>query len=719
VNKVSNIFYKILIGFISLSGTLSAQESLRPLKIETPPVIDGVLDEDFWMNAPMVSGFKTFTPDFGKEMGHGTEVRMAYDIDNIYFGIKAFDDPDKIKTSIAARDRIRDDDWICINLDSFDDQQSLYGFYVNPNGIQMDSKFAAGRDDYGIDMVWYSAGEINDEGYFIEIKIPFKSIRYQNGDVVNMGVVFERKISRLSIQGTYPALDPDMGFNFMMQTKQIQYAGIRKFKLLEILPAVTYANRSTHQEGELKNDINRADVGLTAKYGITSDLILDATINPDFSQVESDVGQVDINQRFAIFYPERRPFFLEGNEYFNFAETGGRDAIRSVVNTRTIVNPLLAGKLTGKLGPKNTIATIFALDEIPGEDINNGEKHAKVGVLRYKRTLTNDSYIGGVYTSRELNSYFNRVVGADAQIRLTKSSTIEAHYLHSWTKDSSSAPVLDDHSVKIGYMRRTRNNTIGISIADVDDFRSDVGFVTRTQTTRYNTFVSPKFYFEHNVFTRFEPAVSVTYLLDKPSSLYENSYWFNMRLYMIRNSNLSFNYNNKNEIYLAQKFDRDNIRVSMQSQITKRIQFELSYRYGGKVFYSDTPFQGDGEDVSVKLILQVNDNFNSEWRYTYSNFKDRETKVKEYDYSIIRSKNTYQVNKYLFFRLIVQYNAFKEELNTDALASFTYIPGTVVHIGYGSVYNNTKWESNQYIQGDHLIETVRGFFFKASYLFRK
>lgn len=706
--------------FFAVAPLALAQDILRPTKVDTPPTIDGVLDEPMWQEIPYVTGFKTFVPDFEKDMGHETHVFMAYDEDNLYFAFKAFDDPGLIKTSVAARDRIRDDDWICINLDSFNDQQSLYGFYVNPNGIQMDSKFAAGRDDLGIDMVWYSAGQINDEGYFIEVQIPFKSIRYRNGDIVSMGVVFERKISRLSIQGTYPALDPSMGFNFVMQTKQMDYEGIRKFTLLEVLPAVTYANRSTHQEGEMKNDVNRADFGVTAKYGITSDLILDATINPDFSQVESDVGQVDINQRFPIFFPERRPFFLEGNEYFNFAQTGGRDAVRSVVNTRSIVNPLLATKLTGRIGQKNQIASIFAMDEIPRDEVASGtEKNAKVGVLRYKRSFTNDSYIGAVYTGRDLNGYFNRVGGIDAQIRLDKASTIEGNYLHSWSKDSIGLPVQDAHSMKFGYNRRTRDMSIGASFADLNDFRSDVGFVTRTEARRYNLWLSPKFYFDHDTFKRFEPAASITYLLDKPSGLYEHSYWFNFQLAMIRNSRLSFNYNVKTEVYRAEIFDRDNIRASVESQINKRVFFDVSYRYGGKIFYSDTPFQGDGEDISAQLNLQVNDNFNSEWRYTYSNFKERETKRKEYDYSIIRSRNTYQVNKYLFFRLIVQYNAFREELNTDFLASFTYIPGTVVHLGYGTVYNNTRWEVDEYVPGDRLIETARGVFFKASYLFRK
>ena len=720
MNQLGTRIFILLFTLILVSKFARAQEALKPVKTDSPLIIDGVLDEEIWQNTPMITGFKTFKPDYEMDMGFRTEVFMANDEDNLYFAFIAYDEPNKIKTSVAARDKIRDDDWIVVYLDTFNDKQTLYSFYVNPSGIQMDGKLAGGRDDIGIDMVWYSAGNITDEGYVIEIKIPFKSIRYRNDDPVVMGVIYGRKISRFSMEGTYPPLDPAKGANLLIQMQQIQYGGVKKFTLLEILPGVTYTNRAIHQDGELKTDINKAELSLTAKYGITSDLILDATINPDFSQVESDAGQIDINQRFDIFYPEKRPFFLEGNETFNFAETGQRDAIRSVVNTRTIVNPLTAAKLTGKVGARNTIASIFALDEVPPDEVGDGAKNAQVGVFRYKRSFKDDSYLGAVYTSRQLNGHFNRVAGLDGQIRLSKSSTLEAHYLRSYDRDSTEADVTRDYSAKVGYSRRTRKMTYGASIANISDFKSDVGFITRTETRRANVFVSPKIYFEKKLLKRIDPIFSATYLYDKPSALYEHSYWTNLRFTLIRNSSLSLSYNVKNEIFLDQKFNRNNFRSSFSSQITKRVFFNVSYGQGNKILYSsDDPYQGYGSDASASLNLQVSDNFNSEWRYTYSDFFRTSTEEKDYDFSIIRSKNTYQVNKYLFFRLIVEYNSFSEELASDFLASFTYIPGTVVHIGFGSLYKNTRWENQEYVPSNNLMHIQRGFFFKASYLFRK
>jgi len=161
---------------------LGAAETLVPLRAATPPVIDGRLDDTIWRQAPSVTGFKTWTPDFGVDMPDQTVVFMAYDAENLYFAFRSYDSvPGRIRASVAARDAIVSDDWVCINLDSFGDQQSLYALYVNPLGIQADSRFAAGREDFGFDAVWYSAGQVDDEGYTIEVRIPFKSLRYGRG----------------------------------------------------------------------------------------------------------------------------------------------------------------------------------------------------------------------------------------------------------------------------------------------------------------------------------------------------------------------------------------------------------------------------------------------------------------------------------------------------------------------------------------------------------
>ena len=181
------------------------------------------------------------------------------------------------------------DDWVAINLDSFNDQQSLYSFYINPMGIQADSRLAARKQDYGFDAVWFSAGTVDEEGFNVEIRIPFKSIRFASSDRVEMGIIFERNITRYSETGTYPALDPARGAveeAFQTQMHPISYESIEHSRLFELLPAVTHSQRRVLEQNELVKAKDRNDVSLTVKYGISSDLILDGTVNPDFSQVE-------------------------------------------------------------------------------------------------------------------------------------------------------------------------------------------------------------------------------------------------------------------------------------------------------------------------------------------------------------------------------------------------------------------------------------------------
>jgi hypothetical protein len=314
----------LLASFLTVhSATVSAADAMRPIHTMTPPVIDGKLDDPVWQQAPFVNNFKTFIPDFGKTIPESIVVYMAYDRENLYFAFNCFDPhPELIKAEITNRDNIIRHDFICLNLDSFNDQQLLYCLYVNPLGIQADSRFTSNSEDYSVDLVWYSAGQIDSDGYTVEVRIPVKSIRHSDKSPVEMSLVIERSIGRRAEHVSYPALDPQKGYQFLIQGSPIIYPDLEPYNLLEILPAVTYSSKLNAPQGELVHDLNKGELSLTTKYGITSNLILDGTYNPDFSQIEADAGQVDVNLRYGLFFPEKRPFFLEGNEVFTLAATG-------------------------------------------------------------------------------------------------------------------------------------------------------------------------------------------------------------------------------------------------------------------------------------------------------------------------------------------------------------------------------------------------------------
>ncbi|MFY0685698.1 MAG: carbohydrate binding family 9 domain-containing protein [Cyclobacteriaceae bacterium] len=684
---------------------------LNSIYTETAPVIDGELNDDVWNQSGQVSGFKTFVPDFGQELPFKTVAYWSHDEDNLYFAFKCYDDPELIKTSLAARDKIQYDDWVCINLDSFNDQQTLYGFYINPNGIQMDTRFAGNRDDPAIDMVWYSAGKIDEEGYTVEAKIPFKSIRYAVKDgKVDMGVIFERKVSRMTTQVTYPPLNPEQGFNFLTQSMPIHFENVKKNVLLELLPAVTYGRTKNDQEGIMVTD-DQTELSLTAKYGITSNLILDATYNPDFSQVEADAVQMQVNQRFPVFFPEKRPFFQEGSENFNHSGRGNE--IRSIVNTRTIANPISAGKLTGRIGAKNTISAVAAIDEL------DTSYNANVGVMRYKRTLSKDSYVGGFWTGRAEAELTNVVYGLDGQYRLSDASMLSGYTFNTYTDEAETDPV-NAAAFAGNYSYRNRNVSVSAGVTHVsEDFRSTVGYITRTGITKYNAFYSPKFYPKSGAIKKLDGLVYFSTSKDHPSGLYERSLFNRYELTLPRNTEIRLSGGLSNEIYEALKFDRSNVTLSAESQLTKRIGVGGEYRIQRRPYYSDLE-QGMGKSIEGGMIVQFSDNFNSETEYNYSELNSQETGENYYKIHIIRSKNTYQLNKYFFARAIIQYNSFTHVITPNLLASFTYIPGTVVHVGYGSFYDRTRWdiEAGDYVDSPTFSVKNQGVFFKASYLWR-
>jgi hypothetical protein len=692
-------------------------DPLRPLRTDTPPRIDGVLDDEVWKTAPRETGFKTWTPDFGKPMSAQTIVYYAYDRENLYFAFRCFDpEPGRIKAAISGRDTITSDDWTCLNLDTFDDQQGLYALYVNPLGIQADSRFEGNKEDYSVDIVWYSEGKIDDEGYAVEIRIPFKSIRYARSEPVKMGIIFERRISRFSEQGTYPPLDPAQGANFLIQTRPLLFKDIRHYTLLELLPAVTYGQSSALDEGRLEHGKGRADLSLTGKYGLTSQLTLDGTINPDFSQVESDAGQVDFNQRYALYYSEKRPFFLEGQEKFNFAASNEDDPLGAVVHTRTIIDPRAGVKINGKLSARDTLASIYAMDELPDGGPN---EFAHFTIVRYKHALNQDGYLGGFYTGRFEGRASNLVAGTDGLIRLNPSSTFGYHALMSGTKPDDGTGSKNGHALGFQYDYSTRDLTISAQALDLSrDFDTEVGYLTRTGLTKIRIGVLPMIYPRSKLILRIDPLFHVIQTRDKWSGLWETYDTFDLRLILPRNTTLLAGARYATEVYLGRRFQTSGARIRASTLFTKQVAFQLSYNYGRKIRYVDDPYQGRGTDASAALTYLPSDKLNLGLSLAYSDFTRSSDGAKEFDYTILRGRTTYQVNKYLFFRAIAEYNSFRRRLTTDLLASFTYIPGTVIHVGYGSAYEKIEWRDDRYVDADRFLETRRGFFFKASYLWR-
>ncbi len=712
-------FVLFLLLFITIQSFASKQE-VNAVKTNQAPLIDGNLDDEIWNTANRFTGFVTFIPDFEKPMPEKTIAWLSYDTDNLYFAFKCFDsEPDKIKATVSSRDQIFDDDFVCINLDSHNDQQSLYAFYVNPLGIQGDSRFSAGNEDPSIDLVWYSAGKLDDDGYSVEISIPLKSIRFSKADTVQMGLFLERSIARTKTHGSFPEMDPEKGYAFLTQFMGVNYTGIKYRQLWEILPAVTYKHTDINRDGEMVKDLRKPEVSLTVKYGITSDLIFDGTLNPDYSQVEADAGQIDVNLRYQLLYPEKRPFFLEGMEKFKVAatQTSVIDPIQMMVHTRTIVNPLTGAKLTGKISKKDEVNILYSADELERNTEDGKKDYAHFPLFRYKRNLKNESFVGFLYTGREATEFDNRVFGIDGQIRLNKSTMFEYNGFHSSTIDSVGTKPGNSFGLLLNH--DTRNLNYQLSFKSVDeDFHVETGYLTRTGIYQLAGLLMPKLYPGNKVFNRLDFELFTTYTRDRIYNMNETYNFVSAQVRTQGRGIFKIKFLLSNEVFAGELFNTGGVNVLLGGAAGNWFEGYVVYRRMNGIYYNASPEQGKYNKITSMFNFQPRPKLNAEASISWYDFVSDVNGEKIYNYPIERLKVTYQFNKYLFLRGIAEYNGYNKELLCDALLSFTYIPGTVGHIGYGALFAQTDRDLSFFDENHQPVQQQRGFFIKLSYLIR-
>lgn len=722
MNRIVCLILLLVVEYTLAMGSSPGGESLKPLRVNVPPSIDGKLDDPVWLQALSVTNFVTFIPDFGKVIPESTIAYAAYDDENLYFAFRCFDPaPHAIKATIGQRDNIRSDDWICLNIDTFNDQQALFAFYANPHGIQMDSRGTNSSEDFSVDFIWYSAGQIDEQGYTVEVSIPLKSIRYSDGDPTFMSIFFERQVGRRLDHVSYPPLDPRKGYQFLTQMQPLEYTGLKHFTFWELLPAFTYNNRYHHEQGALTQFKNQGEMSLTAKYGITSQLILDGTYNPDFSQVEADAGQVDINLRSNLFFAEKRPFFLEGTDILTLAgvDQSRQQGILYGVYTRTIVHPLAGLKLSGKVSRDGSLASIFAVDDLTDGRATDFGKRAVFPILRYKQALNEDSYIGGIYLGREWGSTFNRVGGVDGIQRVTDGGMLEYHILGSSSRSTDSTSINNGHALSIVYKHNSRDTNWGIEGNRVSgNFQLDAGYLTRTGLLAFNAYVIPKFYPSSRVINRVELAVFGSTLRDDPSGLWETNNRVTLSAVILGSLSAGARYSYSTEVFGGKRFSTSGFQLNGGGQFSKEVNFTVAYNFSNAIIYSASPEQAQSTVATASLKIQPWEHFDLTVSAIYASLFRASDDSRVYDYPIGRLRLTYQVNRYWFIRAITEYNGYRKTITDDFLASFTYIPGTVVHLGYGSLFQRTVWEQNAYVPSDSYLETYRGIFFKMSYLWR-
>jgi hypothetical protein len=398
-------------------------------RIDEPAVVDGRLDEPAWARATRLSGFSEYRPVDSQRASERTDILMWYAPNALYIGVMAYDSqPGSVRATVADRDNLERDDSIRIFLDTFNDRRRAFIFGVNPlgvqeDGVQTEGAFNAGRMfgmggsvDLSPDYQFDSKGQITPEGYVVEIRIPFKSLRYPGGGPLRWGINFLRKTQRTGREDTWT--DAKRIASFLGQAGTMEgLHDLRRGVVTEIQPFVTgFSNGARGGDGRFARESADVSPGVNVRLGFTN-VSLDATVNPDFSQVESDAGQVTMNERFALFFSEKRPFFLEGIELFATPN--------QLVYTRRIVDPIGGAKFTGKIG-KTGIAVLSAADEA-------GAGRTWVNVARLRQDLGSDSLAGLTYTDRTSDGRFNRVLAADTRVVFKKLYYVLGQVGASWT----------------------------------------------------------------------------------------------------------------------------------------------------------------------------------------------------------------------------------------------------------------------------------------------
>jgi hypothetical protein len=707
------------------SASRSGLELVTLVRAESAPLIDGKIDDPIWSQAVKFDSWKNFKPDVDIDPSQKTIAYLTYDADNLYFAVRCFDtEPQKVKAAMSKRDGIDADDIVGFILDTFDDRQSGFTFMLNALGIQEDGMMnVQGNVDTGFDMVWYSKGLIDDQGWSVEARVPLQSLRFPNKKTLTMRALFFRFFIRTSEQATSPPIDPNSG-SIMGQSQPIELSGLHYDRVVEILPATTYRVVHDDENGQMikTDETELEDIpSLTAKLGLTSDLVFDGTYNPDFSQVEADAGQVDINLRYANYYEEKRPFFLERQDLWQFAANMEDSPLLSLVYTRTIIDPIYGCKLTGKISRRDTLAAIYARDNLPGDAV---DVHPDFTIARYRHSIKDDGYLGAFYTGREGGTVFNRVGGFDGRFRLSQVSILSFHAFGALTRPPGEEGVTPetnkDHALSVLYEYSTRKWVVNLGYQDVSrNFQVDTGFLTRTGVRRIGAFAMYQVYPKSSFVQKIEPFYWSYHLYDTIYNMWETMNFFVLRFYLPRTTQVRFEGILGNEVYAGQRFDWSGFGFRTETQIFKQLFLSGYVRRWGKVYYDpEAPYQGYGISSQAGLRYQPIDKLDFSLNLTYSNFFRSSDHEKVYGYTILRNRNTFQVNKYLFVRAIFEYNMYYKRLTADGLVSFTYIPGTVFYVGYGSALDRTEWNGTEYVPVDRFVEKRNGFFFKVSYLWR-
>ena len=468
----------LLSGLLFGSAAPAQDREARAVRIETPPQVDGVLDEPFWADIPPVTGFRQRDPVDGAPASERTEVRIAFDENALYFGFTFFDsEPDRIRRAILDRGgRIDKDDRVIIGLDTYFDRRNGYIFEIGALGTQDDALFSdesLDRPDWNWDGVFTTETTVNEDGWVLEMEIPFTTIRFADVEEPVMGIAFSRAIRRKNEIVVWPHIGQDYKAGVAQASQYARLTGLQDIRRGHRLEVKPYANLGTQRLGGQAGFEGESNAGLDLKYGLTSNLTLDLTWNTDFAQVETDNVQINLS-RFDLFFPEKREFFLERAGLFEFGTTQETEVFFS--RRIGLEDDILGGgRLTGQAGPISVGALALRTESrVPEEDGG-----AWNSVVRLQANLHERTTVGAIATSLDSEGSSNRTAGADFVTRFWSSSQFRMWGARVWdsaeagTDEGRSAARAELELQNDRYAFRVRRTHVGKA------FDPALGFVRR------------------------------------------------------------------------------------------------------------------------------------------------------------------------------------------------------------------------------------------------
>jgi hypothetical protein len=695
--------------------------------------VDGLLDEQAWKDALVLELNYEVRPGENVPPPVRTEVLLTYENGYLYAAFRAYDpEPTAIRAHLGDHDNIGPDDWVALIFDTFNDERRCFDFLINPLGVQYDQIETQTSEDSSWDTIWDSAGKITDWGYAVEIAIPFNSLRFQriDGDQV-WGFDAVRSYPR-NVRHHIGLFPRDRNNNcYLCQAIKIKgFAGADPGRNMEINPTVTGVRtdeRSSLPDGEFENVDSEAEVGLTARWGITPNMTLSATVNPDFSQVEADALQLDINERFALYYYEKRPFFTEGAEYFSMPT--------DAVYTRTMHNPVWGLKLTGKEGA-NSVGAYLVRDQVtnlifPGSQYSNAtslDMESTATILRYKRDIWNNSNVGFMITDRRGEDYYNTFYAVDGRLRFSSKDRLtflvggtQTRYPGELAR-SFDQPVGDfgDLGWSVDYTHSTRNYYVYGEYVDVGkDVRVDLGFIPQVGYKQME--VGGGYIWQgdsKDFFNRFQVSANWDKTDQQDGSPLEEEYEANVSFQGPKESFGSVNIGTRDLYFQGVKFDQRYQNFSYSIRPKGNFYTGIYFQYGDTIDYSHIRAA-----KGITIMPEWSCNLGPSLKF-YMDYQLRQLSVEGerlFLTNTVDSTLVYQFNVRTFFRAIVQFADIRRNLDlysypveqltrtlfTQLLFSYKINPRTVLFLGY----------SDNYLGSDDfgLTQTGRTFFVKLGY----